>query len=136
MLSYARKSYGKAELYATFHTVEREHAGAILSQRFDVIVCVRLMQRVPNDIRRRMLKQISLLGDHAIISFGIDSAYQRLRYRVRRAFIGREQEGMETRLDIRRTHSLLSEFFVVQKIGRASWRERMGQYGLNWVVAG
>src|SRR3546814_7771320 len=78
------------------------------------------MQRVPNDIRRRMLKQISLLGDHAIISFGIDSAYQRLRYRVRRAFIGREQEGMETRLDIRRTHSLLSEFFVVQKVRRVA----------------
>lgn len=51
-----------------------------------IMVCLRLMHRVPSNIRREMLSNISQISSVAVISYGIDNIWLRLK-RLLRAFL-------------------------------------------------
>lgn len=90
MLEIARRTYGvERGLRVQFAIVDAEE----VSSRFegagiDVVVCLRLMHRVPTSVRARILREISKTSRYAIVSYGVESAYHRLRRRVRRAVFG------------------------------------------------
>ncbi|MDH5719766.1 MAG: class I SAM-dependent methyltransferase [Spirochaetia bacterium] len=55
---------------------------------FDGITCIRLYQRVPHSERVLMLKEIKRLSkDWAIVFFGLENSFLRIRNKVRRFFI-------------------------------------------------
>lgn len=90
MLKLAEAAYGRhgvAQAVFSVCDAERIHT-EFGDKRFDVIVCLRLMHRVPGAVRARMLDSIARASDHAIVSFGVDSTYQRMRRRVRNMVFG------------------------------------------------
>jgi 2-polyprenyl-3-methyl-5-hydroxy-6-metoxy-1,4-benzoquinol methylase len=103
MLSIARETYGDAGVPAEFQIVDLEKATETIRQPYDLTVCVRLMHRVPNDVKLRMLDQISLLSPFSIVSFAQDSTYERIRGRARRATMRKGSDVEEMHLSVRTT---------------------------------
>jgi 2-polyprenyl-3-methyl-5-hydroxy-6-metoxy-1,4-benzoquinol methylase len=72
MLAIARQEYAAAGLSdARFEICDAERIGATLGGRFDVAVCLRLMHRVPAQVRRAILRELAGMAGHTIVSFGI-----------------------------------------------------------------
>jgi ubiquinone/menaquinone biosynthesis C-methylase UbiE len=85
MLEIARVGYGR-ELgdRATFELCDIEQvAHRFAAAGLDTVVCLRLMHRVPADVRGRALDAIARVAPRAIVSFGISSAYHRARKKIR-----------------------------------------------------
>jgi SAM-dependent methyltransferase len=98
MLAIARETYqAEGPDNVTFQVVDLESATQTLEGPFDAVVCVRLMHRVPDDVKDRMLAQIAALAPYAVVSFGVDSAYQRLRQSLRASAFRSRDAGAETR---------------------------------------
>src|SRR3972149_1188855 len=79
MLKIAEEEYNRIGVDAKFKVVALESATETISGQFDIVVCVRLMHRVPDDVKTVMLAQISKLAPRAIVSFAIDSPYEQVR---------------------------------------------------------
>lgn len=89
MLEIAKAEYRKIN----YPNVEYAIADAIDLNRFadasfDMVVCLRLLHRTPPEIRHKMLTEFSRVASFAIVSYGIDTAYHRLRERVRNDILG------------------------------------------------
>jgi 2-polyprenyl-3-methyl-5-hydroxy-6-metoxy-1,4-benzoquinol methylase len=115
MLEIAKVTYRESGCTRVrFECVDLESADTANLGKVDVLVCIRLMHRVPNDVKRRMLEQIARRASHAVVSFAVDSLYQRLRLSVREAVFRTRDVGVETREsrhDIERT---LGEYFAIK----------------------
>jgi 2-polyprenyl-3-methyl-5-hydroxy-6-metoxy-1,4-benzoquinol methylase len=61
---------------------------------FDVAVCLRLMHRVPPGLRARMLKELARVAPHAIISYGIENGFHKLRRKTRAAIFGGQNDAL------------------------------------------
>ncbi|TAN05416.1 MAG: class I SAM-dependent methyltransferase [Rhodanobacteraceae bacterium] len=81
---YLRINYANVE-YAIADAVNLNH---FADATFDVVVCLRLLHRVPPGIRCRMLREFSRVAPFALVSYGIDTAYHNLRERVRNKITG------------------------------------------------
>jgi len=115
MLEIAKTTYGKAGCQnVTFQCVDLEHACEVIREHSDALVCIRLMHRVPADVKQRMLEQIATLYAFAIVSFGVESRYQRIRRGARRALLGGEDVGTETRQSRHAIEGLLTELFQIR----------------------
>ena len=115
MLEIAVTTYAEAGCdVADCQVVDLENASSSIAHAADALVCIRLMHRVPVEIKRRMLEQIAQLADHAIVSFGIDSRYQRARCFLRKSLNGGEDVGIETRQSRREIEEMLNERFVIR----------------------
>jgi len=89
MLEIARREYDQAGCTdVDFRICDAEQITATLGQGFDAVVCLRLLHRVPPDVRRRVLAQLAACADHAIVSMGIETPYHRARRRVRSWLVG------------------------------------------------
>ena len=89
MLEIAQREYPAAGCTeAVFRICDAEQITATLQQRFDVAVCLRLLHRVPPDVRGRVLAELAASADHAIVSMGIETGYHRARRQVRSWFFG------------------------------------------------
>jgi hypothetical protein len=89
MLEIARREYAAAGCAnVVFRVCDAEQITTTLGQRFDVAVCLRLLHRVPSDVRSRILAQLAACADHAIVSMGIETGYHRARRHVRSYFFG------------------------------------------------
>ena len=89
MLEIARREYPAAGCAnVVFRICDAEQITATLGRRFDVAVCLRLLHRVPSDVRGRILAELAACADHAIVSMGIETAYHRARRQVRTWFFG------------------------------------------------
>jgi SAM-dependent methyltransferase len=68
-----------------FVTSDVESLASVLDGRpVDVACCVRLMHRVPHDVRKRILEQLALSAPRTVVSYRIDSRSERLLTRVLR----------------------------------------------------
>lgn len=119
MLPLARKAYDAAGIMeAALVLVDAERVADVLGNKaFDVAVCLRLMHRVPKEVRVSILGQLARVAKYAVISFGVDSWYLRIRKRISRfVFRGEHQPLCTSRLpDIEQE---LSEHF---HIVRSRW---------------
>lgn len=114
MLAIAQKAFERVHKNVyDFRVIDLEDASNNIDERFDVVVCIRLMHRVPDEIKVKMLAQISTLAPHAIVSFGIDSAYHRTRSALRSKLIGGLDVGKETRKSIQQTEKILGSDFNI-----------------------
>jgi 2-polyprenyl-3-methyl-5-hydroxy-6-metoxy-1,4-benzoquinol methylase len=89
MLAIARREYATAGLAdARFEVCDAERIGATLSERFDVAVCLRLMHRVPAEVRCGILRELAAVAGHTIVSFGIETPWHAARRRIRQGLFG------------------------------------------------
>lgn len=85
MLTIAQQSYSAAAVkevefaIGDAEKVYEQWAG----REIDAVVCLRLMHRVPESVRQVMLSEISKLSRYAIISFGVNARYHRIRKKLR-----------------------------------------------------
>lgn len=122
MLTIAKRTYqltGPSD--ATFQKVDLEKATEQIEDPVDVTVCVRLMHRVPDEVKRRMLEQIGKLSPYAIVSFGIDSRYQRIRAAFRRKTVGGYDIGSQTRPSRNSIERIVSRDFRIVQSTPVAW---------------
>lgn len=109
MLRLAKHTYSSHGLeVSSFVVADLANAHQFATESFDVVVCVRLMQRVSDATRRAMLREIARLAPYAIVSFAVTNAYQRMRRRIRRSILGGADVGAESHLRIGETDALVS----------------------------
>ncbi|MGN6112257.1 MAG: class I SAM-dependent methyltransferase [Luteimonas sp.] len=113
MLSIARETYLEAGVQAEFEVVDLEKASETIRHPYDLTVCVRLMHRVPDEIKLRMLDQISLLSPFSIVSFAQDSAYERIRGKARRATMRKGSDSDEMHANVRTTWPTKAELDTI-----------------------
>jgi SAM-dependent methyltransferase len=77
-----------------FRVADAAELGEFTDAAFDVVVCLRLMHRVPSGLRARMLKELARVAPHAIISFGIENGYHKVRRRTRAAIFGGQKDTL------------------------------------------
>ena len=85
MLAIAKATYEQSlGDRASVEICDIEHSAARFADAgVDTVVCLRLMHRVPPEVRERALEAIAQTAPRSIISFGITSSYHRVRKRVR-----------------------------------------------------
>jgi 2-polyprenyl-3-methyl-5-hydroxy-6-metoxy-1,4-benzoquinol methylase len=89
MLEIARREYPAAGCAdVDFRICDAEEITRTVGQRFDVAVCLRLLHRVPSDVRNRILAELAASADHAIVSMGIETGYHRARRHLRSWIFG------------------------------------------------
>jgi SAM-dependent methyltransferase len=114
MLRRAKVSYSEVGLNeAAFKIVDLQHAQRAIKESYDVTLCIRLMHRVPNNIKKNMLEQIGKLSPYAIISFGIDNYYQAVRRMMRQLTFGGDEVGIETRPAKTEVESIIEDWFEI-----------------------
>lgn len=114
MLDLAEETYrrsGPANL--EFRIVDLAEATSTIRRKYDLTLCIRLMHRVPDEVKRKMLSEIARLTPYSIVSFAVDSAYQRVRRSVRRLFLGGEDVAMETRPDMPSLNRMVRRHFTI-----------------------
>jgi SAM-dependent methyltransferase len=85
----------------------------------DTVVCLRLMHRVPPEVRDRALEAIARTAPRSIVSFGISSSYHRVRKRVRNVVFGEPWRRLcqETMVGIR---GELERHFEIRRMRRVA----------------
>lgn len=81
---YSRIAYDRV----SFRVEDATDLGSFGNGEFDVVVCLRLMHRVPASLRKVMLRELARVAPHAIVSFGIENGFHRTRRAVRAAVFG------------------------------------------------
>lgn len=82
---YARIGYRRVS-FAVNDAIDLEAFG---TSHFDLVVCLRLLHRVPAALRKTMLAQFASVAPYAIVSYGIDNAFHRARHRARACHVRR-----------------------------------------------
>lgn len=110
MLRVAMRTYTEHGLSVlSYEVADLSSAPQFATGSFDVVVCLRLMQRVSVETRRAMLREMARLASHAIVSFAVTNAYQRMRRRLRRVLLGGADVGEGTHRSMRENDSLVRE---------------------------
>jgi ubiquinone/menaquinone biosynthesis C-methylase UbiE len=87
MLDLAKETFDNSGCkHVSFIQCDAERASSDITEIADAVVSLRLMHRVPSPVRSRMLSEFARLAPHAVISYGIETTYHRLR-RVTRAYL-------------------------------------------------
>jgi SAM-dependent methyltransferase len=89
MLKLAEAEYARAGCTgARFQVEDATDLARFREGSFDVVVCLRLMHRVPSGLRRRMLREFARVAPCTIVSFGIESGFHKMRRELRAAVFG------------------------------------------------
>lgn len=89
MLKLAKAEYARIGYrHVAFVIGDAANLAAFARRPFDLVVCLRLLHRVPPGLRRSMLAQFAKVAPYTIVSYGIDSAFERARSSVRKAVFG------------------------------------------------
>ena len=55
------------------------------NKSFDIVVCLRLFQRLPSDTRRKILSEFNRVSkEYLIISYSFSSKWQKIRYKIKK----------------------------------------------------
>jgi len=86
MLEVARASFGAvSHENVDFAVCDAEELAHRYPGPYDICVCLRLLHRVPSDVKRRILAALSSIAPFSIVSFGIRSWYEPVRSALRTA---------------------------------------------------
>jgi SAM-dependent methyltransferase len=95
MLKLAEEEYARAGCEgATFRVEDATDLTNFHDDSFDVVVCLRLMHRVPSVLRKRMLGELARVAPYTIVSFGIENGFHRARRGVRAAVFGGSRDAL------------------------------------------
>jgi 2-polyprenyl-3-methyl-5-hydroxy-6-metoxy-1,4-benzoquinol methylase len=124
MLRFARDEYEKAGVAsAEFRVVDATQLTAI-GRFFDLAVCLRLLHRVPGEVKDAILDELAAVSTHTIVSFGVESRYHKTRRRLRAALFGGGVdplcfESLSTiRTRMKRRFSVLDERWVFRGVSQ------------------
>ena len=118
MLAIGRSVYKAAgHAQVEFRTCDAEQINSTLGRHFDLAVCLRLLHRVPWEVKERVLAELARVADHVVLSAGVDSPYHRLRRTVRGALLGGDPRalGAEPIAALRR---LIGHYFHIVDFAR------------------
>ncbi len=89
MLRIARRVFGQEGVEAVrFVQCDAEMLDEAVEERFDAFVCLRLLHRVPDDVRAAILEQLAGTAPRGILSMAVETPFHRVRRRVRRWVFG------------------------------------------------
>lgn len=89
MLKLAEAEYARAGCTdARFQVEDATDLARFREGSFDVVVCLRLMHRVPSGLRRRMLREFARIAPCTIVSYGIETGFHKKRRELRAAVFG------------------------------------------------
>lgn len=89
MLDIAKMEFDKCGLnQADFKVCDAEKINETLNQKFDVAVCLRLLHRVPDQVKENILKELSEVANHCIVSVGIETGFHKIRRIIREKLLG------------------------------------------------
>ncbi|MGH8183616.1 MAG: class I SAM-dependent methyltransferase [Rhodanobacteraceae bacterium] len=117
---YQRINYANVE-YAIADAIDLNR---FADRSFDVVVCLRLLHRVPSEIRRKMLEEFSRIASFTLVSYGIDTAYHQIRERVRNRVMGSKPVAKcfcsvaEARVEIEPFFEIMRESWIAHGISR------------------
>lgn len=95
MLKQAESEFARAgHREVAFKVADAAELGEFGNTAFDVVVCLRLMHRVPAALRARMLRQFARIAPWAIVSFGIENGFHKVRRRTRAAIFGGQSDTL------------------------------------------
>jgi len=95
MLRQAQSEFAKAGYGdVAFKVADAADLGEFDTSAFDVVVCLRLMHRVPSTLRARMLGEFARVAPWAIVSFGIENGFHKVRRRTRAAIFGGQKDTL------------------------------------------
>lgn len=95
MLKLAEVEYSRAGCKgARFQVEDASDLGNFRDGSFDVVVCLRLMHRVPAALRKLMLCEFSRVAPYTIVSFGIENGFHKVRRGVRAAVFGGSRDTL------------------------------------------
>jgi 2-polyprenyl-3-methyl-5-hydroxy-6-metoxy-1,4-benzoquinol methylase len=95
MLRQAEAEFARAgHSQVDFRVADAADLGEFANGAFDVVACLRLMHRVPSSLRARMLQEFARVAPWAIVSFGIENGFHRLRRMTRAAIFGGRKDAL------------------------------------------
>lgn len=89
MMEFARAAYARAGCSKVeFEVADASALPEAFKGAFDLVVCLRLMHRVPPQVGETILKEFAGCARYTIVSFGINSMFHRVRRRMRNLLVG------------------------------------------------
>lgn len=76
-----------------FQICDAEKISETLERGFDIAVCLRLLHRVPSDIKRKILRELGAVAGHVIVSTAVKSQYHKVRRWIRRRLLSGDPRG-------------------------------------------
>ena len=113
MLDRAARQYDHLKNVKTeFFQCDVEDVEQEIDRAVDVTVCLRLMHRLPPEVRDRALRSLGRMSSFVIASFGIETGYHKARRHVRHLLLG---GGVDPLCFIRADHlnATLSKHFEI-----------------------
>ncbi len=94
MLKIAEAEYDQHGVSNTrFQICDAEAISETLDERFDVAISLRLLHRVPTDVKRTILSELGAVGDYVIASTAIETSFHRIRRNARRRVLGGDERN-------------------------------------------
>ena len=100
-----------------FRICDAEKITGTLGRRFDVAVCLRLLHRVPCEVKERVLAELAAAADHVIVSAGVDSPYHAARRALRGAVLGGDPRALGA-APLDELRALISRHFQILDVAR------------------
>jgi len=117
MLDIARRVYESSKYgNVQFSIADAEHLHGKVPPDCELAVCLRLLHRVPHQLKVSILTSLSRVSPNVIVSMGVSTMYHTLRSQLRKLVLGgRIDYHYET---IHAARALLEERFIVK---RCAW---------------
>lgn len=119
MISIAKKEFDRINFdRVRFVCAGVEEIGTTLNEeRFDAVVCLRLLHRVPNHLKASFLSKLSVLSPNLIVSIVVDSKWDAFRRGLARRLFGVKHHDLRETLLTRKAFNALidREFNVVSE---------------------
>lgn len=94
MLTIAEAEYDRhGVLESRFQICDAEEISTTLDERFDVAVSLRLLHRVPTDVKRSILSELGAVGDYVIASTAIETSFHKTRRGLRQRILGGDERN-------------------------------------------
>ncbi|MDB4678627.1 class I SAM-dependent methyltransferase [bacterium] len=121
MLGYAREEYRREGCHEPqFRVCDAASLPEDFRDAFDVAVCLRLLHRVPADVRSTILCELAKVAPVVVVSFGVETPFHRFRRRVRAVLMG----GGDESLCYENLETIQREVGAVFRIESTTWVQR------------
>lgn len=95
MLDIAKKTYESLGYENVEYIVgDAESISNEIKGEIDAVVCLRLMHRVPSDVRKRILKELASVSSYLVVSYGIEKFIHKIRRPIRSIIFGGGNEKL------------------------------------------
>ncbi len=113
MLNIAEAEYDRNGVSdARFQVCDAEDISSTIDERFDVAISLRLLHRVPTDVKRTILSELGEVGDYVIASTAIETSFHKTRRSLRQRVLGgdKRNHGYESP---EATHEIMTDGFEI-----------------------